>query len=279
MHETTKKRDCETDHLCITRRNNLYRAGTSHCSFDRDYVRSGIGGTSASFVCILEGTGFYRRRETGEDFPFQPGTMILKEPDCLFDQHHTQGVYIDKYTVFPSRIYDFFIEETGFPRRMILQSPGVDTNVCRKFDDLINELRFQSEKRLPVTILKFCAFASGLLLPEPADVSSYKKGLEKAIRILDADFSRKITIEELAETAGMSKTNFRRIFRKSYRVSPGEYRLRKKMEAIREYMSTNRVTMKELAQRFGYTDAFAFSHQFKQYAGISPKEFYLRHRI
>lgn len=274
MIKMTRDSNYRTERLLVYRKNSLFRAGTSREFFQKPSVRPNIGGYTASFTYILSGTGEYVQKDNGRKYPFHPGTLILKNPVLLYDQRHNSGLYIDKYIVIPQELYSFFMNNSDCPREMLARDIGIDKPVCRKFDELIDELRFQSEARVLLVMMHLSEFAMSLLLPRDTTLTLYRNEMEEAIRLLEKDFREKITLQQLADAAGMSRTNFRRIFKEYYGIAPMEYRIRKKIELIQVTMRSQQLPIKEIAERFGYPDAFSFSRQFKQYSGISPKAFY-----
>ncbi len=270
----TRDLNYRTERLLVYRRNSLFRAGTSREFFQEPSVRPNIGVYTPSFTYILSGTGEYVQKDNGRKYPFHPGTLILKNPALLYDQFHDRGLYVDKYIGMPSELYSFFMNCSDCPREMLVRDIGVDKPICRKFDELIDELRFESETRILLAMMHLSEFAMSLLLPRDTTLTLYRNEMEEAIRLLEKDFREKVTLQQLADAAGMSRTNFRRIFKEYYGIAPMEYRLRKKLELIVSTMRSQRLSVKAIAERFGYPDAFSFSRQFKQYSGMSPKAFY-----
>ncbi len=274
MMKMIQEKGYRTERLLVYRRGSLFRAGTSREFFQEPSVRPNIGSNTASFCYILAGTGEYVQKDNGRKYPFHPGTLILKNPVLHYDQHHDRGLYLDKYIVLPQEQYAFFMTHSGCPREMLVREIGIDTPVCRKFDELIDELRFESETRVLLAMMHLSEFAMSLFLPRDTVLTLYRSEMEEAIRLLEKDFREKITLRDLADAASMSQTNFRRIFKEYYGIAPMEYRLRKKLELILITMRSRRLPVKEIAERFGYPDAFSFSRQFKQYSGMSPRAFY-----
>lgn len=70
----------------------------------------------------------------------------------------------------------------------------------------------------------------------------------------------------------MSYNTFRKNFTNAYGVSPQQYRLRKKVENAKQLLSMG-YHCSEVADTLGYPDLYTFSHQFKQIAGTTPKEY------
>ena len=274
MMKMIQEKGYRTERLLVYRRGSLFRAGTSREFFQEPSVRPNIGLYTPSFTYILSGTGEYVQKDNGRKYPFHPGTLILKNPALLYDQFHDRGLYIDKYVGMPPELYSFFMSCSDCPREMLVRDIGVDKPICRRFDELIDELRFESETRVLLAMMHLSEFAMSLLLPRETTLTLYRDEMEEAIRLLEKDFREKVTLQQLADAAGMSRTNFRRIFKEYYGIAPMEYRLRKKLELIVITMRSQHLPVKEIAERFGYPDAFSFSRQFKQYSGMSPKAFY-----
>ena len=72
----------------------------------------------------------------------------------------------------------------------------------------------------------------------------------------------------------MSYPTFRRRFRAAMQVSPGAYRVRRRLEQARLLLLEKPV--KQVAEELGYSDPFTFSAQFKAHFGLSPQHFQMR---
>jgi transcriptional regulator GlxA family with amidase domain len=83
----------------------------------------------------------------------------------------------------------------------------------------------------------------------------------------------RISVEELAAIAKMSKRNFQRLFMKSYRLSPMEYLMKIRLEKSRELLKSSDRDVAEVAAESGFQANSYFSMQFKKAFGISPKRY------
>ncbi len=261
--------DCSSIHVV----RNHFIAGTS-CLKDSKGRIFPIRDNVCGACYIVSGEGKIVDDRSGRQYPFFPGCFIQWIPD----DPHTRIVppntlYVDKYFVFPAEFYWIF-------QKMGLTSPehpvvelGLRAEIAAGYDEIIRELQYQSELRLPLTIEKAFSFVLNLLLPYSAEDRKYLRQIEEAARILEADFQEKCSIPSLARSMKMSHTSFRRIFARFYKMSPMEYRIRRKIEKIQLLLSTQDLRLKEVADRFGYADVYTFSHQFKKVTGISPADF------
>lgn len=95
----------------------------------------------------------------------------------------------------------------------------------------------------------------------------------KAVAYMERSFTQRITMEEIANIAGMSVRHFQRQFKSTYLITPQEYIAMLRMQkAIRMLLHTN-CTITEIALECGYQDSNLFSRQFKKNTGLSPRSY------
>ena len=93
------------------------------------------------------------------------------------------------------------------------------------------------------------------------------------IKLMMENSHLNFTAEELARTAGMSLSSFKRKFKKQFGMSPGKW-LREQRIARAEGMLKNlNKNISDIAFELGYSDAAAFSKSFKSETGVSPTEY------
>ncbi len=81
------------------------------------------------------------------------------------------------------------------------------------------------------------------------------------------------TVEEMAEFCGLNKDYFRRIFLKMTGMSPKAYIDHLKITQAGELLNSSRLTIRQIAKKFGYLDSCHFSRRFKQLTGMSPQAY------
>jgi AraC-like DNA-binding protein len=85
--------------------------------------------------------------------------------------------------------------------------------------------------------------------------------------------SEHITAEKLSELCGVSYSYVKKLFMKKFKVSPKRYVISLKMNYASELIKYGEHSVSKIAEMCGYTDIYAFSHQFKKEFGLSPSEF------
>ena len=94
-----------------------------------------------------------------------------------------------------------------------------------------------------------------------------------AVEFLSGRFSEEPNLEELAERCGMSRTLFFRTFREETGMTPGEFRLRRRIREAQKLLLQGKLTVSEIAATLGWESPFHFSRIFKRETGFSPGDF------
>jgi len=224
---------------------------------------------SVIFTYNLKGTGHYELFG-GEKVASSPGWLHIWKPGIVrFFHHHDAGEYLSKYIAVPAVFFDI-LEYYELPHHI---ETGVSETIAFQFDFFANELKDQSDFTLSCIALRVMEFIIRTIRSaQNAAVGNFEK-LETAARLLGEDSCERKSIQEIAAEVGMSYSSFRRKFVQLYRISPMEYRIRRRLGKIQDLLSTGRYQVQELAERFGYADMYVLSKQFKKYIGASPKNF------
>jgi AraC-like DNA-binding protein len=99
------------------------------------------------------------------------------------------------------------------------------------------------------------------------------QSLRRACDRIDRDYPHPLPISALARAAGYSPSQFTRAFRTAYGVTPGRYRLRRRMERASDLLRTANLTVTEICLLVGFHSLGSFSSQFSPVVGRSPTEY------
>jgi len=98
-------------------------------------------------------------------------------------------------------------------------------------------------------------------------------GIAPAIRLMHGDPGRPWKLQELAESAAMSRTTFALRFKNAAGVTPLTYLLNWRMRLAERALREGTTTVSALGESLGYTSESAFSNAFKRAIGIAPKRY------
>jgi len=94
--------------------------------------------------------------------------------------------------------------------------------------------------------------------------------ITRAIRHLTDHLTDPLCLETLAEVSGLSPSQFTRLFRRHTGYSPMLYLRRTRVQRARELLEDADLSVKEVARRCGFDDAYHFSRVFHQTDGLPP---------
>lgn len=82
-----------------------------------------------------------------------------------------------------------------------------------------------------------------------------------------------IGVADMARHSSMSESGFAHAYRRLAGASPMNDLRRFRVEAVKMQLLHNRLTLAQIADITGFSDAFHLSHAFRKVAGISPRQF------
>lgn len=100
------------------------------------------------------------------------------------------------------------------------------------------------------------------------------RDIERAANYIHRHFrSSTIEVQDLAKMSNMSESNFRKLFKTAYGVSPKQYIMNLQLESASQLLQSRLYTVAEAGERSGFSDTKYFSRVFKQHFGVSPREY------
>ncbi|MCV9966004.1 GlxA family transcriptional regulator [Pararhizobium sp. BT-229] len=90
---------------------------------------------------------------------------------------------------------------------------------------------------------------------------------------LQAHHTEKITLEMMAERAGLGERTFLRRFQKATGLNPTEYCQQLRIAKARELLEISSIKVEQIAWQIGYEDPGAFRKIFRKLLGLSPGEY------
>lgn len=97
--------------------------------------------------------------------------------------------------------------------------------------------------------------------------------IRKAEEYLQKHFERAVSIDELADRAGMGARNFIRKFKAATGHLPGAYLQTLRVAAAKDMLEAGARSIQEICAKVGYEDAAFFRGLFKRHTGMTPAEY------
>ena len=101
-----------------------------------------------------------------------------------------------------------------------------------------------------------------------------QKNLNKIINYIDSHYTENdLSLELLADKVDISVSYISAILKKEQNTTFVKYLTQLRMEKAKEYLKNPNMKIVDIAERVGFSEAYYFSHSFKKYQGVSPKEY------
>ena len=90
---------------------------------------------------------------------------------------------------------------------------------------------------------------------------------------INANYNKQLSLEELAQKSGYSKSRFSHIFSEVMHTTPVKYQNEIRLRAASEMLTATSLSVTEIALSCGFSDPLYFSRLFKKRFGIPPSDY------
>ena len=242
-----------------------------------DYVEEGFVTPQYALVYLPRAYGWYTDSR-GRAHRLEPGCLFQRFPS----QPHSARIETPGLRYFlgvPCQVFELFaLTGLANPQRPVLPV-GTDRSLTEEFVRIREALRGQPDHELASVLLRMQNFIADLLRrgrERAADAETFEP-IARAMQLLNENLSQRLHLPDIARQVDMSYSLFRKRFLDQVGTSPGDYRIRRRIERSMALLTRGSLLIKEIAAQLGYPDEYAFSAQFKRVAGVSPSAFRKRH--
>ncbi len=97
--------------------------------------------------------------------------------------------------------------------------------------------------------------------------------VDNAIAYIQSHLTDKLSVEEIASSAGYSASYFSHLFSQETGMSPYQFVVRSRVEQAQQLLKTTRLTVQEIAFQCGFNSAANFCYTFRRLTGTSPHDY------
>jgi len=97
--------------------------------------------------------------------------------------------------------------------------------------------------------------------------------LRRVCEYVDTHLDEKISIDDLAEVAGLSSFHFARAFKHSQGVSPHAYIVQRRIERTLQLLAETDLPLSEIALATGFADQSHCARRFREHTGVRPRDY------
>ena len=124
-----------------------------------------------------------------------------------------------------------------------------------------------------ITALEYEMVSSFINSLKRAKRPYYNFVVNKAITFINQEIIGDLSLEKIAESAGVHPGYLSKVFKESVGVTISEYINRKRMEESKYFLLHSKLSLSDIAHLFKYCNQSYYTSLFKKYIGVTPKEF------
>ncbi|WP_150268689.1 helix-turn-helix domain-containing protein [Paenibacillus tepidiphilus] len=165
------------------------------------------------------------------------------------------------------------------PREELLRPGPVSCRPISQCLLMLEEVAQSRQSREPVE--RFAGqirFQELLLLlmranPYTVPVIDERRAVQRSILYIQEHYSETITVELLAEVAGIGRTRYSQLFKEVTGQNPLEYLNRLRIERAQQQLLLTGDRLHEIALSVGYSNEYYFNRRFKGLVGVTPGQY------
>jgi AraC family transcriptional regulator len=158
---------------------------------------------------------------------------------------------------------DSVVRSVGMALLSELESNGLSSNLYA--DSLANVLAIQLLRNYTASHIRLSQRTGGL---------SGRK-LFEVKRFIAENYTRELSLEELAQVAGISRFHFAREFKKMTGASPHQYLLNLRIQHAKTLLQNSEMPLIEIGLQSGFSHQSHFTRLFRKFTGTTPQSYRL----
>jgi len=245
-------------------------AGTS-CVVGAGWIPDKAGTTigrdyrAYALIYLTAGRGWYED-ERRQRLAVSAGDLLLLFPGLRHGYGpDTPGDWSEGWIGFRGPVFAALEADGVISRERPVLHPGLDEGLIARFDAVITAVDRRSGIADPVLAARVHLLVAELAAAEAQPTAS---GLvARARAALEADLRSAVDLPALAARLGVGYDTLRRAFHAELGITPGRWRMLRRIERTKELLAAGR-TLDDIAAATGFCDRFFLARQFKAVVGM-----------
>lgn len=236
------------------------------------------GLVSHQFLFVKEGSGTFKAGD--KTYPLGKGSILYAAKGVPHEYYPNGEVFTTYWVVFRGEYISELMKTLGFDEYMLAENAANET-VQSLFNMLLsaaNEPNYGSEKCSKI-LYEYILEMRKIFCEKSSANLGANRITEKAVEYINENFSRDITLEELAEMSGVSMQHFCRLFKAKFGLRPMEYIALKRIAYAKSLLESTDESVARIGELSGYENPTYFGMVFRKYEGVSPSRYRSLHGI
>ena len=237
------------------------------------YIISGRGFLDAT---TADGSTQHYDLEAGQGFIVYPGQINTYSAD---QEQPWKYVWLE----FDGLRIARYLHDAGLSVEQPIYKP-TNMEQAEKLQDIMLHIASHSRASTLYLFGYLCLFMDQLIQSSAArrdiqDARVQDVYVQDAIRYMEANYDRELTVEEIANVCQLNRSYFSKLFRQKEGCPPQEYLIRLRLSKAAELMVNTEMSINDISLSCGYPNQVHFSRAFKQRYGMSPREWRSQNKI
>lgn len=204
--------------------------------------------------------------------------LVLASPDCHY-----------KSFLFPKQLVSF---QMGSPALQYVEriseceqitcvplnnSISWHNNILRYLNELSNiedsRAEFYEYEVLVLLSRIWLQLTKNLIVPKQMEKNEIGHRMQQFLSYIEQHYSENITLKNIADSAGVSKSECLRCFRLSMQNTPYEYLIEYRLSKAKELLLNTCLSIGEVTESVGFHSQSHFGKVYKQRTGYSPQKY------
>ncbi len=228
---------------------------------------------------VISGAGTYNisgkvyRINAGDTFIAYPGITITYIAD-----EYNPWEYL--WVGFNGNDASLLLEQTDFSPDSPVISAGNRTIIKKLLLDIYrcHGNRVFESVSMTGSLYLFLSYLIKMAEPRSFYKMHSSEYISRACEYMSDNFSRPISVEDIAHYAGVSRSWLFRSFKQHFLCSPVTYLSKHRIERACILLQNSSLNVKEISCSVGFDDPYYFSRVFKKITGFPPREYAKIHR-
>ena len=224
-----------------------------------------------SVVYVLHGRGRYVDAQ-GRVFALQAGDCFQRIPG------RSQSTELNPTSGWREAFVDLGVGVWQLLDRLRMLPPepavwhwGLAPARIARFTTLINDLAVAGERELPELCVRCQALAvEAVRAAQPVTSGGGGDALDRCCRLLAESAEGRVDLRSFCRKEKLDFERFRKDFTRRIGQSPGQYRIRRRIERACVLLESTTDSITAVASQLGYASPYEFSAQFSQWMSVSP---------
>lgn len=255
----------------------LYVKGLGQLATDSPYSIARPKG-SGDYVLLFSSTGTARLMLNQECSEIHNAQILLIRPD---QPHVFESITSNPWNFywlhFSGELAEEYADMLQLDESCPLQHIGNTDDWIRQFQILFNIIsKGVTDQELvegSVQLAQLLSLTGNLRRNNNRKSRHTEQRIQQSIEFMNRNFTKSITLENMAEKACLSVPQYGALFRKYTGTSPARYLREIRLRRACEQLKNTALPVSSISQEVGFDDPYYFSRLFKRNIGTTPTEF------